>query len=412
MRKQIVFYCATSPTIIIYKLGRILKRNHYKTVLLVMSEKDTFDYKFYKEAFDEIYCSNFLVSKRNFKKPLYLLKRAPSLIRFLMHIRNLKPYVVIGTLGNNWQLKLAHKYFFKKHPFIYFPYDIISHYYSSENEALKNNIKKSEINAEKYCFENSDGVMHKGDPDELKFIEGRIHKNIKISSLQLSFLPYCLDEFIIPINKDKISKSEIHLVSPGFLPDSYKFFKKFSRIIKKLSEQKIHMHVYAIINHISKWEEEKHIDNFFRPFYRNKYFHLHKPLDGKKLIPEISKYDFGFLCLSEREKNNYEYIFGMGNRGASYIEAGLPFIYEEGLAFVDKLFNKKYKIAIPFNEKTLDSIGKKLKKFNHEKLRENIEKAREDYDIGKNFPRLEKFIKEVVKKNIYTIKKVKAYENK
>ena len=66
------------------------------------------------------------------------------------------------------------------------------------------------------------------------------------------------------------------------------------------------------------------------------------------------------------------------------------------MTLVNTLFNKKYGVGISFNEKNIGIIGKKLRKFNFEKQKENIRKAREDYDMDKNFPRLEEFIKKVV----------------
>ena len=73
-------------------------------------------------------------------------------------------------------------------------------------EALKKGLKKFEINSEKFCFEKADGIIHKGAPDELKFLEGRIFEKINFAPLQLTFHPYCSKEFMIPFNK----RSQFH----------------------------------------------------------------------------------------------------------------------------------------------------------------------------------------------------------
>jgi len=63
-KKRIVFFCASSPSVMLYKIGRVLKQNRYDLILFAMCEKDRFDMDFYREAFDKIVCSDFQL-KRN-----------------------------------------------------------------------------------------------------------------------------------------------------------------------------------------------------------------------------------------------------------------------------------------------------------------------------------------------------------
>ena len=93
---------------------------------------------------------------------------------------------------------------------IYFPYDIRANEYATKEIAKKvRGIPNFEIKAERFCFENADGIMHKGAPNELKYLNGRmLGDNLKICPLDISFLPYCSKEFIIPINKNKLSKKD------------------------------------------------------------------------------------------------------------------------------------------------------------------------------------------------------------
>ena len=397
-KKQIVFYCASHPFEVIYKIARIFRKKGYETILFTMCEKDRFDYEFYSEAFDKVICSNFQFFKPSLRSIPYILKRGASLIKFLISVKLIKPYVVIGVSGNNWQLRLVHKYFLRKYPFIYFPYDIISHSYNSIEEALEKGTKKFEIEAEKYCFENAEGVMHKGDPNELKFVEGRIHKKLKVQELQLSFLPYCSKEFTVPLNNHKLSQKdkELHLVYVGGFRHDYKSKKKAEDIVNNIQKQKINVHIYTKEAHLSEKNEKKHIQNFFSPFIKKKYFHLHKALDPKELIPEISKYDFGFWINHAME--NLESKFATGNKIASYFEAGLPFIYDDQLLFVDKLMKSYGLVGLSFNEKNVIMLKKRLRKLNYKKILKKVQKARIDFGIDKNFPRLERFIEKVVRK--------------
>jgi len=392
-KKQVVFYYASTPSVMIYKIAKVFHEKGYETILFAMCEKDRFDYDFYSEAFDKIICSNFQFFKPSLKTIFYILRRGFGLLRFLISMKFLNPYVIIGIAGNNWQLRLIHKYFFKKYPFIYFPYDILSHYL----RLGAGKPQQFEIKAEKYCFENADGIMHKGDPNELKFVEGIFHEKIHFSKYQLSFLPYCSKEFSVPINSSKLSKkdNEIHIVYIGFLFNDPASVKKFTKCFKEIMAQKIHIHVYTMITHIPKKQEEKYIKDFFKHLYKDKYFHLHKPLGAKEIISEISKYDFGFWPVQECPPE--EAKFGVGNKLASHLEAGLPSIYDDIMVFVDK-FMESHNFNISYNEKNIKNLKKRIKRLNYKKLEKNIIEIRKIFDMDKNFPRLEKFIKKIINK--------------
>jgi len=393
--KTIVFYSATTPTIMLYKMARLFKKNNYPVVLLTMCEKNQINYKFYKNAFDKIICSDFQFTKSNLNFK-YIFKKSFNLIKFLAYMRFIKPKIIIGVSGSNWQLKLAHKYFFKKYPFIYFPYDILSHFFNTPEDISKRGPPKFELEAEKYCFENSDGIIHKGDPNELNFLKKTAYKRITPVNKQLSFLPYCSKEFNIPINKNKLSEKDnrLHIVYPGFFFADPKSFEEYLKIFNDFFKQKIHIHIYSTVNHISKEEESKYSKNLFKELLYNKYFHLHNPIEPKELIPEISKYDFG--CWFAYRFDLSEIKFHTGNKIASFLEAGLPIIYNAECRFLDKLL-RYYDIGVSFNKQNAINLKKRVKKLNYKKLEKNVIKAREDFDMDKNFPRLESFIEEVIR---------------
>ncbi len=396
-KREILFYCASTPTIMIYKIAKILKKNRYSPILFTMCEKDLFDYKFYKGAFNKIICSNFQFSKENLKSIPYFLERIFSLLKFIIQLKSSKPYVMIGTLGGNWQLKLVHKYFLKKYPFIYFPYDIISHFFYSREEALKTT-KSFEIEAERYCFENCDGILHKGAPEELYPLKGRIFKNLNLTNLNLNFLPYCSKEFIVS-NKHKLSQKDkaLHFVYIGGFPNEPIFLEKLHFFIKKTILQKIHLHFYTLIDHIKRKNEKDYISQLYFPFYNNSYFHLHQSLGPKEIISEISKYDYGFFLSYKRNLGDIERAFTLGNKVSSFFEAGLPIVYDSSFTFIDKLLSS-YGLGISFNDKNIMHLKKHLKKLNYTSLVKRVEKARKDFDIEKNFPRLESFIEAVIAK--------------
>ncbi|MDP2925036.1 MAG: hypothetical protein Q8N99_01560 [Nanoarchaeota archaeon] len=395
-KKKILFYSATAPTVMLSKIAKVFQEYGYYTILYTMCENDKIDYDFYNKTFDKIVSSNFQFFRPSIKSVPYLMLRGPYFLRFLLYMKFSKPYAVIGVCGNNWQLRIVHKYLLKKIPFIYFPYDILSHFYKSKEEALKAGVKDFEIESEKYCFENSDLIMHKGAPYELKYVEGRIFDKINFSP-DINFQPYCSDDYKIPLNKNKLSKkdNELHIVYTGFLANNPESKKIFLDYFESLLKQKIHLHIYTLVSHIPKEDEKKYIDDFFSSIINEKYLHIHEALDAKNLITEISKYDFSIWLSYETNLNNVEQVYGSGNKISTYLEAGLPILYNEKSVYLGKLLDK-YGIGIRFTSKNLKTIKKRLKKLDYIKFENNILKSRDKFDMNYNFPRLEKMIKKVV----------------
>ena len=400
MKKRILFYSTMEPQIYHYKIAKNLQKKGYETILFTISDKDDKDIDFYIPVFDKIYRSKFEIRKPGLKYIFYALKKAPRMIRFLIQSKLIKADVVIGISGINWQIKLAKKYLYKNKPFIFFTHDIKSQFFNSKKEALRIN-PNFEVEAEKYNFENCDGIIHKGSPEELNAINGRVFKNINFSQPQLSFEPYCSKEFFVPINKNKLSKkdNEIHIVYVGFFWTNQD--DAVTNFIKKILDQKIHFHVYQknMAHHLPMEKEKDYVNNYFSKIINNKYFHIHDTLPPKELIKEISKYDYGIFPHIPISKNNIEPQFCASNKIASYLEAGLPPICDRGLKHLRKVLTS-YGIDISFDSNDIETLGKKLKEKDYKVLEKNVEKAREDYSVENNIEKLDTFIKDVIKNSV------------
>jgi len=267
----------------------------------------------------------------------------------------------------------------------------------------KNEIMEFEFKAERFGFENADGIIYKGSPDELEYVKKSvIGKDIKIVSNRINFYPYCSKEFIIPLNKHKLSKRKkgLHMVYIGSVgleginSDNY-----LIKCFKGLINNQIHVYVYTAANVAQKSEEKSVLSKDASEILNSKYFHICKPLDPIGIIKEISKYDFGLLLISVPiPKDHPERGLSIGNKIASYMEAGIPFFYDQMCVFADELM-KKYdlnlSISDPANYKNIKKI---LKKIKYQKLEKNILRAREDFLMEKHIGRLESFIMNLIKR--------------
>jgi len=219
-KKEVVFI-EGYQTVMLYKIAKELRKNNYKTILIRILEPDELGEGIYKQGYDEIIDLNlsyYKVTKENFSKIiLSMFRKSGSLFKSLFKIIKLKPYIVIGRAPLSTPIAIF-RILFRKTPFVYFPYDIRSQALATQEEARKRHLPLFEIKADRFCFENSDGILHKGAPEELDYINGRmLGDNIKLPKHTLAFHPYCSDEFIMPLNKNKLSKKdkEIHLVCIG-----------------------------------------------------------------------------------------------------------------------------------------------------------------------------------------------------
>lgn len=402
-KKQIVFIEFYS-SVMIYKIAKLLKEKGYETVLIRLLQQNSFDRDFYDLAFDKVI--NFEIKHFKLEKNLLQIlfrqvKQLKSLFFAFKSVKKLKPYVVFGRSLPNLPIAIF-RIIFIKYPFIYFPYDIRS---QLDSEFYREKIDRLELKSERFLFEKSNGIMHKGAPEELnpENINGRLlGNNINISGLQLVFHPYCSREFIIPLNKNKLSKKngEMHFVYVGGVSKlKEEFYEEVLNAFEKIPENKIHLHFYFCYDtakelDIKKWK--KFIEDFMKKCKHpnKKYFHFHLPHNPFDIIKEISKYDFGIGFYDFYTKNGIEPNFSIGNKTSTYLEAGIPFIYPKDYLFLDKLM-KKFGSGVSWPNE-MNDLKRKFKKFDYKKFEKNILNAREDFLMEKHYKELEDFIEKVV----------------
>ncbi len=392
-KRQIIIVGSGIPDMIT-KMAITLRKKRYKTIFISLVNNPESD--LLKKAYDKVISFNakfFKINLFNFPEIfLYNIKRSAKILEAISEIRKLKPYVVIGVATPNWLCYLAKRYF-KNYPFIYFPFDIRSFSYADLKEAISSGVQRFEINAEKYCFKNADGIIHKGGEDELDFLNDKVlGEKIHIKCPTIHFFPYCLEEFIVPIReKEKLSHKDngIHIVHVGHTP-AEKMWHEGAEII---TNQKIFFHLYSKTANLTKEEEAARISKSIS-VSSNRFLCFHQPVPQKELSSEISKYDYGIygykILALERDATD------TGNKISSYLEAGLPIICPESYKAVNKHL-QKHNAAVVIKHSQLKELKKILEKNKPGKLKKGILKTRSELSMRKHIPRLEKFFEQVVK---------------
>lgn len=409
-KKQIVFLEAYS-TVYFFKLAEEFKKRGYETILIRLLKPNPSAIEFYDSAYDRVIDFNLDYSSLKSKSTGVLLSSGirliTGLINPLLEVKKLRPYVIIGRAAPSLTNAIF-KNIFRKYPYIYFPYDIRTHFYPTKELAKKvGGLSNIEIWAERYCFEKCDGILHKGAKNELDCLNGRmLGDNLKFA-IDFSMLPYCSETFIVPINKDKLSKKdkEFHLVHVGSSGVKKKQMIRFMfEDSKPFIRQKMHFHTFIRSN--TKMDESGILEEFNeenKDYPNFKYFHVEEACAPKELIKKVSRFDFGLWQPFDPKlysDYNLERFYSVGNKYATYLEAGIPYFYNSKSTFQQEL-NKKYKIDFPLTTEkgdySIETLKKRIKKINLKQVEKNILKARKDFSVQKHFNELEEFIDKVVK---------------
>jgi hypothetical protein len=394
MKKKQIVIIESAPSDTLTKIAKTLKKRNYETIFITLVGNIEAD--FLKESYDKVISFNSKFFKINIssipKIFLHGIKTFPSIITALYKIQKLDPYIVIGRAPPNWLCTLF-MFYFKKCPFIYLPFDIRSFSYTDKKEAISHGIPLFELASEGYCFKNCDGIIHKGGEDELKHLNKKILGDFTMSCPSLYFFPYCLNEFMVKVdkkNKLSLKDKKIHTVYVGHVPNDSGWIEGMKQII----DQKIYLHLYSRTNNIPKEDEKKRVEGFLKEFLGNKFLVLHESVSQSELAKEISKYDYGWYGYCNKSQEMYAYA--TGNKIPSYLEAGIPIISPSFYVAANKIL-KKHNVGIIIKPEEFGEIKNILKKNNTEKFSKSIIVAREELSMETQITRLEEFFRQVRK---------------
>lgn len=385
MSSRQVVIIESSPTDMVAKMAKYLRREGYETFLLTLT--GDLSAPLLQEAYTQrfsIGASFFKINVRTLPSILFHgLRKTPALVRFYSLLRTLKPSVVIGRSNPNWLCALALRYYRRKAPFIFFPYDIRSYVYTSRAEAIQSGVPAFELDAERYCLEHADGIIHKGADDELTLFDTKVHTKMpKITCPVLHFLPYCDDDLMAPMKKKNHKDPSLVFIGHIGVEDSW------YDSVKAVLDEKIHLHLYGKTANVANRDGE--IRRRYGSLLDSPYLHLHPQMDQKALIPEISKYDYG-IWLGYPYQTGKNVFTATGNKQASYLEAGIPILFYDNHTYLIKLFCH-YPAGVSISIKK--PLRKTLARYPYSSLAKGVAQARTELRMSVQIPRLVRFFDE------------------
>lgn len=382
MKRQIVFV-EYSPTVHSYKMSRGLRESgKYETVLITFNK---FDRTFFEEGYDKIIYLQ-INQKPNLKNFFSVLKTIMSRERreFFRQIKELNPDI-IQTTGLSLVTFLFDILFRKRAKRVYYAYDILAFYGRKSGRSYKLSLREGFLKMfERYYFQKSDGIIHKGQKDELSYLD------YKISAPDLTILPGCLEDWTH--SPKKKSGKEIHVGYAG-TPDSQEWYSaSFMDVIKALSSQKIHIHTYG--GSVIPKEHEM----FSNEEKNNPYFHFHKKVSAEQLNEELSKYDYGIIpnFFKPGAINPLWAKNSMANKIFNYFEAGLPVIVGKDCTVMAELVEKN-NLGVCVSYKELLELRRVLERLDYIRMQKNVTKIQKDWSIGNLTKELDHFYDRVMK---------------
>lgn len=389
--KKIAFV-GKNPQVRILKQALGLKQTGRYSLTLIAERlhllKDSIDLNQLHTVFDRVISYNTFPDSLMSIRGMGRLSQKLNLLRLKHILKRLDVDIVHAHAEPNIVTEVAIRY--AQCPVIYDVHDFSSLRFGFEYVSDKGQ------NAERYCLENASGIIHKGADLEIDYYR---NAGYKITAPVLQFQDYCVEEYIVkkPLPKLSDKDGEIHIVYTGMvvpMKASSKFkYAQFDELAEIFAAQQIHFHIYPV-------QYQKGSLSWYEDFARKTpYFHLHETLPIYKLTEEISQYDYGsWIQFTEGTPVIQEYLnSAIGNKFFTYLEAGLPIIVRDQIAYGAKLIDQ-YGIGIAVSKDDLKNFNGILEKID-KKLRHNVEKVREILSMKNQIHRLEDFYALLSKEN-------------
>lgn len=315
------------------------------------------------------------------------LKKTRQMLRFIRDIRKVKHSVLIGVSEPNWFISFVF-FLLRKHSLstLYYPYDIT--FFRKKNYTDNSLLKRV---CEKYNFTHCTGIIHKGPDEQLNWLPDSFHAQL-VPSIQ--FLTYCDDELLLPVTsqseKTKQSNTrDIQLVYVGRVVHKSSYRYSDIDIFKKILNQGFSIDVYAMNYDLL------HNDDEYKDLLKNPRFTIHKPIYGKDLHQALRTYDWG-LCVF---KTNFEKMkpewakTAYGNKISTYLEAGIPTIVNEELAFSASLVKEK---SLGITIETIEDLKDTIERVDYQQILDTLKNTRKTFTLKGNIDRLLQFIDQTV----------------
>jgi glycosyltransferase involved in cell wall biosynthesis len=205
----------------------------------------------------------------------------------------------------------------------------------------------------------------------------------------LVFLNYVSRDYLPKSFKKKLSDrdGQVHIAYVGsitsLLKESHYYLLD---IFREIASHKLHIHIHPAPNMIT------HSNRAYKELgAKNKFVHYHEHMDRKKLIQQLTQYDYGWAGLNPA-KNRKHLEIALPNKVIEYVASGLPV-----LAFPHKTikdFIERNRVGVV--GKDVQDVARRLAIVDSSELRSNVERCRPTLIIEERIGTLVRFYRRLI----------------
>ncbi len=359
-----VCFVKLSPQLRIYKEALGLKKHGgYQLTLLAMNH----DPRLTQGLFDQV----------------HHFDSAPKLAEL---VRGLKPDIFHAHAEPNTVPALVLQN--ARRPVIYDTYDFAGLQHGIEA------LEPQERAAERLCLERAAGIVNKFPPAALDYYRGL---GYAISAPVLHYQDYCAQELMAPMpsvngRPPRWAIAHVGTAAPASLPRERYQDMQFHDLARLLDAQGIEFHLYA-----NPYQYDQAQCQCYAALAGElSHFHLHQPVHPFVLAKELSSYNWGsFLAAHQNEQRVMEGPLTIGNKFASYLEAGLPILTNRQKSFVAGLV-EEMGVGLVLEDWGMVERLKEALDQAHADRRPALSEARRSWSIERHWPRLHQFYHRVL----------------
>ncbi|GAH95625.1 unnamed protein product, partial [marine sediment metagenome] len=270
---------------------------------------------------DEYFDGWFKLIGRTDKSINYIIKNT---IPDLIHCHNAPDTLTVSTL----------EFFKGQIPIIHDVHDLMSLRKTIYDDGIQREetLFEKKLTEERIALEHSDAIITVSEA-----LFDAAYEKYNLGDKRHLIFPNLIVEEMIPIDlKEKLSNrdQQIHIVYEGHLDETGKEgHYDLHNIFREIAAQSIHLHIYPSKQNrlCQKLNEE------------NGFIHYHTSLETKKLMQELTQYDFGWSGFNtSKNKDHVDTV--LANKTIEYISAGLPVISFPHKS--QKKFIQKYGVGV------------------------------------------------------------------
>lgn len=369
--KNVVLFVGEHLPPRIPRMAKWLKRESDYTIILVCHQRG-----FIKEFSDPSFSA------------IHLFRNAWHMKRILKQLKNVK--LVHGFAPKSEFPNIARQFLNK--PYIHDMQDVYTIYYD-KNTSL--NWLQKELPHEAECLTKADGIV----AHSLEVNAALRQLNCKKKPKTIFFPLYCDDDFF-QNNTKTLNENDIHLVYAGGVAGSHRNPAQYGNIqfhglIKTLTEQKLHFHIYPSPSNIRADYEE--YENIAR---ENSCFHFHLPVPQQQLAKELSQYHFGihlgFINDDVHKQSPIKYKLCTTLKLFNFIEAGIPVVCSDNLDFQAWML-KQHSAGIIIKREELLKLKERLLAKKYGDITGDLIRERNKLSLKNNTIRLINFYNSILK---------------